>query len=86
MLLLHCMKNIQRSTEVISISLSRKTAEKLEKVRKLNGQSRSAFISSLIDQNAEEQRWEKIYTRGAQTARQFKITSEEDIDRILHEA
>lgn len=86
MLVLHCMKNIQRSTEVISISLPKKTAQKLEKARKQNGQSRSAFISSLIDQTTEEQRWEKIYAKGAQTARQFKITSEEDIDRILHEA
>lgn len=79
------MKNIQRSTAVISVSLPKNTAEKLEKVRKLNGQSRSAFITSLIDQTAEQSRWEKIYQRGTQTARKFKITSEEDIDRILHE-
>ncbi len=79
------MKTIQRSTAVISVSLPKKTAEKLEHVRKLSGQSRSAFITSLIDQTVEEQRWEKIYRRGAQTAREFKIISEEDIDRIMHE-
>lgn len=79
------MKSVQRSTEVISISLSKKTAEKLERVRQLYGQSRSALISSLINQTAEKDRWEKIYKKGAQTARKFKITSEEDIDRILHE-
>jgi len=31
-------------------------------------------------------RKEKIYNKGTQTAREFKIISEEDIDRILHEA
>ncbi len=60
--------------------------KKLEKARKRNGQSRSAFIVSLVNQLAEEERWQRIYQRGQLSARQFKITSEEDIDRILHEA
>jgi hypothetical protein len=46
--------------------------------------SRSAFIASLIDKEAENARWEKIYKKGEETAKKFKITSEEDIDRILH--
>ncbi len=77
---------IQRTTQVISISMPRKIALKLEKSRQISGQSRSAFISSLIDNVSEEQRWQRIYQRGAKTARDFKITSEDDIDRILHEA
>jgi len=77
---------IQRTTHVISIYMPKKIAEKLEKSRSLRGQSRSAFISSLIDSISEEERWQRIYQRGAKTARDFKITSEDDIDRILHEA
>ena len=76
---------IQRTTHVISISLPKKTAQKLEKGRGISGQSRSAFISSLIDQSISDERWQRIYGLGEKTARQFKITSEEDIDRILHE-
>lgn len=78
------MKNITRNTAVVSVSLPLVIADKLEKTRRLRGQSRSAFISSLIDKEAEEARWQKIYKRGQETAREFKITSEEDIDRILH--
>lgn len=77
---------IQRTTQVISISMPRKVALKLEKSCQISGQSRSALISSLIDNVSEEQRWQRIYQRGAKTARDFKITSEDDIDRILHEA
>ncbi|MBU1000238.1 hypothetical protein KKE78_02485 [Patescibacteria group bacterium] len=77
---------IQRTTHVISISIPKKTALKLEKSRQISGQSRSAFISSLIDSASEEKRWQRIYQRGAKTARDFKITSEDDIDHILHEA
>ncbi len=80
------MKSIQRTTEVISISLPKKVAQKLERERRSQGQSRSAFIASLIDRISEEERWGRIYRKGEATARRFKITSEDDIDRILHEA
>lgn len=77
---------IQRvTTHVVSISLPKNVASKLEKVRKISGQSRSAYITSLIEATAEDVRWERIYKKGAETARKFKITSEDDIDRILHE-
>lgn len=76
---------IQRTTHVISISLPKKTAQRLEQVRKVTGQSRSAFISALIDKKNSDDRWQGIYKLGERSARQFKITSEEDIDRILHE-
>lgn len=79
------MKIIQRNTEVISISLPKEIAFRLEEVRKRLGQSRSAFIASLINRISEDERWERLYKKGAETAKKFKITSEEDIDRILHE-
>ena len=80
------MKSIQRTTEVISVSLPKQVAQKLEQARKREGQSRSAFITKLINRIAEDDRWQRIYEKGKQTAKQFKITSEDDIDRILHEA
>lgn len=81
------MKNIQRSTTtVMSVSLPKNVAGKMEEVRSLTGQSKSAFIASLIQRAAEDNRWAKIYKRGEKTAKQFKITSEEDIDRILHDS
>lgn len=80
------MKRIQRTTEVLSVSLAKPVAAKLEKARKREGQSRSAFITKLINRITEDDRWERIYEKGKQTAKKFKITSEDDIDRILHEA
>ena len=78
------MTVILRNTEVVSISLPKRVAKKLRVVSKSKGQSRSAFIASLIEKEAENARWEKIYKNGEETAKKFKITSEEDIDRILH--
>jgi len=80
------MKVIQRNaTEVVSVSLPKSVVSKLEKESVARGQSRSAFIASLIDSTTEESRWQRLYKKGAQTATKFKITSEEDIDKILHE-
>lgn len=79
------MKNIQRTTEVVSISLPKPVAQKLESLQKNRGQSRSSLIASMITKLTEEDRWQKIYVKGEKTAKQFKITSEEDIDRIVHE-
>lgn len=80
------MKTIERTTEVVSVSLPRGVAQLLEIARKTRGQSRSAFIAALIQKEVEEERWRKIYAKGMETARKFKITSEDDIDRILHGA
>lgn len=80
------MKNIRRTTEVISVSLPQNVTQKLERFRKLRGQSRSAFIANLITQLSEDERWRRIYARGEKTAQKLKITSEDDIDRILHDA
>lgn len=80
------MKNISRNTQVVSVSLSKSIAKKLDQERIRRGQSRSAYIASLVSQQAEEERWQRIYRWGRETAKKFKITSEEDIDRIIHGA
>lgn len=80
------MTVILRNTQVVSISLQKNVAKKLDIVRKLRGQTKSALISSLIEKEVENQRWASIFKKGEKTARKFRITSEEDIDKILHAA
>jgi len=80
------MTQIVRKTQVISVSLPKETVNKLETVRSKRGQSRSAFLKFLVEREAEDQRWEKLYKYGRKIGRRMKITSEDDIDRILHES
>ncbi len=75
---------ILRNTEVVSISLSPSISQRIEKARKLEGQTRSGFFRKLVDWYLEDSRWQRIYRRGEETARKFNINSEEDVDRILH--
>lgn len=76
---------ISRTTQVISVSLTPGLFNLLEKIRVKYQQTRSAFIGSLIKRYTQEERWEGIYKLGEETKRKLKISSEEDIDRILHE-
>lgn len=78
------MTDIFRNTQVVSISLQKSIANKLDAISKNRGQSRSALIAFLIEKEMENQRWERIYKKGQETAKKFKISSEDDIDRILH--
>ena len=79
------MKSIVRNTTVISVSLPKETAKKLDQTRSQRGQTRSALITSLIEKEAEAESWRQIYKKGREAGRKLKITSEDDIDRILHE-
>ena len=78
--------NTARTSQVISVSLMPEMFKRMENARISSGQSRSSFITDLIARYTEDQRWQKIYQKGAETAEKFNITSESDIDKILHEA
>ena len=79
------MKAIERTSRVVSISLPAKTAERHERERQRAGKTRSAYISTIIDNAASEARWERVYGQGRQTARRFGITSEDEINQIVHD-
>ncbi len=77
---------ISRTTQVVSISLDPSVVATLDSVRETRGQSRSAFIQSLIKRYETDKRWDQIYAWGEKTARNMSALTEAEIDRILHEA
>jgi len=79
------MTQIKRKTQVVSISLPKSITEKLDEMSRKKYQSRSSFIASLIDKEADDENWRLIYKEGRKLGSKLKIKSEKDIDRILHE-
>lgn len=75
--------NITRTTTVVSVSLPPTLVEKLDALRKKAGTSRSSIIASLIERYAMEKQWNQLRRWGEETAKKFRITSEDDIARIL---
>lgn len=80
------MKTIQRNkTEVISVSLPKNVIGKLNELQESEGRTRSGLITWLIKKYEQDKVWREIYAEGGKTAKRLNITSEEDVDRILHE-
>lgn len=79
------LKTASRQTEVVSVSLEPEVYRTLEQMRRRTGQNRSRLVAQLVRQQSEEERWQKLYRRGQETARRFQITSEEDVEKILNE-
>lgn len=69
---------------MVSISLPRVLAQRLAQTSKKEGRTKSGFIKEMLGRYLEDVRWERIYRRGEETTRRLNITSEEDIDKILH--
>ena len=75
--------NITRTTTVVSVSLPPPLVRQLDALRKNAGTSRSSIIASLIERYAMEQKWNRLRRWGEDTGRALRITSEDDIARIL---
>lgn len=75
--------NISRTTTVVSVSLPPTLVRQLDTLRKKAGTSRSSIVASLIERYAMEKQWNQIRRWGEETAKKFRITSEDDIARIL---
>ena len=73
-----------RTTKTISLSLSPEMSEKIEKLMKKEGRTRSELIREALRRYVEEQEWKEIYRYGEMKAREKGIM-EKDVDRIIHE-
>lgn len=76
---------VSRNSRVVSVSLAPAVYEMMEKIRKQENKSRSELFKEMIRRYNEDKRWENIYAWGEATARKFKITSEEDVLRLLND-
>ena len=79
-------KTIKRKTKVVSISLDPDTLAVLDRLRRNTRQTRSAFFSSLVERYTWDEEWAYLRKVGEKTAKKLKITSEEDVYRIMGDA
>lgn len=79
-------KLIKRSTKVVSVSLDIKTYTLLQRLVRDTSQSTSSLIASLIRKKSFEEYWSQVRDWGRATAKKFKITSEEDVYKLLGDA
>lgn len=74
---------VTRTSKVVSVSLTPEVYQLLEKIVKREKKSRSELFKEMIRKYNEDKAWEEIYAWGEATARKFKVTSEEDVLRLI---
>lgn len=78
-----------RTTEVLSFSLPPRVAKEMKNLAKRQRMTKSQLLREMLrvyESYVEEQRFEELQRYGRKKARELGVTSEEDIERIIHEA
>ena len=71
-----------RTTKTITLSLPPEMADKIDKLMKEEGRTRSELLREALRRYAEEREWRKIYRYGDMKAKQRGITEDQIEDLI----
>lgn len=78
-----------RVTKTLTVSLPPKVFEEVERLAKAEKKTKSELFRNMLDvyeDNIDDKRWRKLRRLGSETAKKLNITSEADIERLVHEA
>lgn len=78
-----------RITKTLTISLPPRVYDEVDKLAKIEGKTKSELVRDMIrvyEDSLDEKRWRRFRRLGQATARRLNITSEDDIERVVHEA
>ncbi len=74
-----------RETKIVSVSLPPQVAAEIDRLAAAENRTRSELVREAFSQYVTYGRWRRIRRWGDETAREFGIRTEADVDRILHE-
>lgn len=76
---------MKRTTKIVTISLPPEIADEIDRLAAEESRTRSELVREAFRQYVTYGRWRRIRRWGDETAREFGIRTEADVDRILHE-
>ena len=75
-----------RKTKIVNLSLPQETYRQVEELADQMKVSKSELLREALKHYvASERRWQQIRQKGQETAKEFSIEDEDDVDRIIHE-
>jgi len=80
---------VSRVTKTVTVSLPPQVFEEVERLAKQERKTKSELFRDMIsvyEDYLDEKRWRRLKRLGRETAKRLNITSEEDIERLVHEA
>lgn len=78
-----------RVTKTLTVSLPPQIYREVERLANEEGKTKSELFRDMIniyEDYLNEKRWRRLRRLGNETAKKLNITSEEDIEKLVHEA
>ncbi len=80
---------MSRVTKTLTVSLPPQVYREVENLAKLERKTKSELFRDMVavyEDYLDEKRWLRIRRRGRQAVSELGLNSEEDIERLVHEA
>ena len=78
-----------RTTKTLTVSLPPQIYEEIEKLARLERKTKSELFRDMVkvyEEHLDEERWKKLRRLGRATAGKYRLSSERDIEKLVHEA
>ena len=74
-----------RTTKTWTISLPPKLVKEAEQAAKQENRTKSELVREALGRYLEERRWRKLQKTSAEKIRNLGISTEDDVDRLVHD-
>jgi CopG family transcriptional regulator/antitoxin EndoAI len=78
-----------RTTKTLTVSLPPQIYEEIERLARLERKTKSELFRDMVrfyEDHLDEVRWKRVRNLGRATARKYRLSSERDIEKLIHEA
>ena len=78
-----------RTTKTLTVSLPPQIYEEIERLARLERKTKSELFRDMVkvyEEHLDEERWKKLRRLGRATAGKYRLSSERDIEKLVHEA
>jgi len=78
-----------RTTKTLTVSLPPQTYEEIERLARLERKTKSELFRDMVklyEDHLDEERWKRLRRLGRAGANKYRLSSEQDIEKLVHEA
>ncbi|HUU37228.1 MAG TPA: ribbon-helix-helix protein, CopG family [Candidatus Desulfaltia sp.] len=78
-----------RTTKTLTVSLPPQIYEEIERLARLERKTKSELFRDMVtlyEDHLDEERWKRLRRLGRATAGKYRLSSEHDIEKLIHEA
>ena len=74
-----------RTSKIMTLSLPPEMVKEVERIVKKENRTKSELFREALRKYIDDKRWLKIRKWGLKTSRELGVSTEEDVDKLLHQ-